>query len=145
MGDDTLLFDRLKGTIYGQAIGDALGLGTEFMDKAEIAQKYPNGIRDYSDIYQDAHRRRWLVGEWTDDTDMMLCIANAIIEDKGVNPDRIAKNFKEWAFDNPRGIGRNTYNVLTIGNYLEKPFDVAKLIWEMSRKSSAANGVLARV
>lgn len=138
------IVDKIKGTLFGQAIGDALGLGTEFMDKAEIAQKYPNGIRDYIDIYQDSHRRRWLVGEWTDDTDMMLCIANAIIEDKGVNLNRIAKNFKEWADDEPRGIGRHTYKVLTIGNYLEKPFDVAKLIWEMSRKSSAANGGLMR-
>lgn len=138
------IVDKIKGTLFGQAIGDALGLGTEFMNKAEIAQRYPNGIKDYIDIYQDAHRRRWLVGEWTDDTDMMLCIANAIIEDKGVNLTHIAKNFKEWAVGEPRGIGLNTYKVLTIGDYVDKPFDVAKLIWEMSRRSSAANGGLMR-
>ena len=136
--------DRLKGVIYGQAIGDALGLATEFMDDAEMAQKYPNGVRDYSDIYQDVHRSRWKVGEWTDDTDMMLCIANAVIEDKGVNLTHIAKNFKAWADDEPLGIGNNTYKVLSFGNYVEKPFDAAKLVWEMSKKLSAANGGLMR-
>ena len=30
-------------------------------------------------------------------TDMMLCIANAVIKDKGVNYTSIARNFKEWA------------------------------------------------
>ena len=43
--------DKIKGTIYGQAIGDALGLGTEGMTEEEISQKYPNGITHYSDIY----------------------------------------------------------------------------------------------
>ena len=38
------LVDRIKGTIYGQAIGDALGLGTEGMTDEEMALKYPNGI-----------------------------------------------------------------------------------------------------
>ena len=38
------LLDRLKGTIYGQAIGDALGLGTEGMTDEDMAWKYPNGI-----------------------------------------------------------------------------------------------------
>lgn len=138
------VLNRIKGTIYGQAIGDALGLGTEFMDDAEKALKYPNGIRHYSDIYQDAHRKRWKVGEWTDDTDMMLCIANAVIEDKGVNLYHIAKNFKEWADGEPLGIGLNTYKVLSFGDYIEKPFDAAKLVWEMSQKQSAANGGLMR-
>ena len=74
--------DLLKGTIYGQAIGDALGLGTEFMTDEDMAWKYPNGITHYSDIFQDRHRKRWKIGDWTDDTDMMLCIANAVVKNK---------------------------------------------------------------
>ena len=62
MGD----FDRLKGTIYGQAIGDALGLGTEFMTDEDMAWKYPNGIRHFREIFQDRHRKRWKIGDWTD-------------------------------------------------------------------------------
>lgn len=140
----TEIDNRIRGVIYGQAIGDALGLGTEFMDDAEMTMKYPNGLRHYADIYQDSHRKRWKVGEWTDDTDMMLCIANAVIEDKGVNLTNIAKNFKAWADDKPLGIGNNTYKVLSFGDYVDKPFEAAKLVWEMSNRQSAANGGLMR-
>ena len=136
--------DKVKGTIYGQAIGDALGLGTEFMTDEDMAEKYPNGITHYSDIFQDRHRRRWKIGDWTDDTDMMLCIANAIIKDKGVDFTSIARNFKEWANGEPMGIGENTYKVLSFADYVEKPFEVSKMIWEMSHRQSAANGGLMR-
>lgn len=138
------LLDRIKGTIYGQAVGDALGLGTEGMDVYDMAWKYPNGFTRYSEIFQDHHRRRWKIGDWTDDTDMMLCIANAIIKDKGVNLTTIAQNFKDWANGTPMGIGANTYKVLMIGDYVEMPLDVSKRIWEMSRYHSAANGGLMR-
>jgi ADP-ribosylglycohydrolase len=138
------MIDKIKGVIYGQAIGDALGLGSEFMDDKEMAQKYPNGLKHYSDIYQDAHRSRWRVGEWTDDTDMMLCIANALVKDKGVDLSHIARNFKQWAEGEPMGIGLHTYKVLMIGDYVDRPQDVSKLVWEMSRGKSAANGGLMR-
>ena len=103
-----LLVDRIKGTIYGQAIGDALGLGTEFMDDSFMRLAYPQGFSHYDQIFQDEHRSRWKKGEWTDDTDMMLCIANAIIKDKGVNLTTIANNFKAWASGVPMGIGAQT-------------------------------------
>ena len=144
MTDKEQIFDRFKGCIYGQAIGDALGLGTEGMTDEDIAWKYPKGLQHYSQIYQDTHRKRWKIGDWTDDTDMMLCIAHAVIEDKGVNLTNIARHFKMWAEGEPMGIGLNTYKVLSIGDYVEKPLEVSKLVWKMSHYQSAANGGLMR-
>ena len=136
--------DRFRGCLYGQAIGDALGLGTEFMTDEDIAWKYPHGLQHYKQIYQDRHRKRWEIGDWTDDTDMMLCIADEVIEDKGVNFYNIARHFKDWANGTPMGIGENTYKVLMIGDYVEHPFDVSHKVWEMSKYQSAANGGLMR-
>lgn len=137
-------YNRFKGVIYGQAIGDALGLGTEFMTKEDMAGIYPHGLQRYHQIFQDHHRGRWEIGDWTDDTDMMLCIAHAVIEDRSVDFMNIAKHFKHWVCGIPMGIGRNTYTVLTIGDYMAHPFDVSKEVWEMSRCQSAANGGLMR-
>ncbi len=141
---DISIYDRFKGVLYGQAIGDALGLGTEGMTDEDKAWKYPNGIQNYDQIFQDRHRKRWKIGDWTDDTDMMLCIAEAVIEDKGVNIMNIAKHFKAWAQGTPMGIGETTYKVLMIGDYTEKPFEVSHMVWKMSKYLSAANGGLMR-
>lgn len=138
------VIDKFKGVIYGQAIGDALGLGAENMTNEDIAWKYPSGIQHYAQIIQDTHRRRWNIGDWTDDTDMMLCIADAVIEDHSVDLHNIAKHFSDWAHGEPMGIGKNTSNVLMVADYLERPLDVSKLIWEISRRNSAANGAVMR-
>lgn len=144
MTDGEHVYDRFKGCIYGQAIGDALGLGTEGMTDEDMAWKYPHGLQHYSQIFQDRHRKRWKTGDWTDDTDMMLCIAHAVIEDKGVNLKNIARHFKMWVEGEPMGIGNNTYKVLSIGDYVDKPFEVSQLVWKMSHYESAANGGLMR-
>lgn len=139
-----LLKDKFKGTLFGQAIGDALGLGTEFMTKAEVKRYYPDGLADYSQIVQDCHRARWRKGDWTDDTDMTMCIVQAIIDDRELRPLSVARNFKQWFRHVPMGIGRHTCNVLSIGDYTEKPEMVAEKVWEMSGKRSAANGGVMR-
>ena len=138
------LLDKIKGTIYGQAIGDALGLGTEGMTYENMAWKYANVITHYNDIFQDRHRKRWKIGDWTDDTDMMLCIADAVIEDKGVNYLHIVKKFLDWLNGEPMGIGAHTYHVLTFPEYKDKPFEASQMVWKMSKYQSAANGGLMR-
>ena len=138
------VIDRFRGCLYGQVIGDALGLGTEGMTDEDMVWKYPDGIRHYSQILQDTHRKRWAIGDWTDDSDMMLCIANAVIEDKGVDFYNIARHFKDWANGIPMGIGENTYKVLMTADYFDCPFEVSHKIWEMSKYQSAANGGLMR-
>lgn len=136
--------DKIVGCLYGQAVGDALGLGTEFMSKDEVKRNYPNGLSEYSQMVQDYHRKRWGKGDWTDDTDMMLCIAKAIIKDRCINPKTIANNFKQWFKNKPMGIGRHTYNILALSDYESNPEKAAEIIWILSNKNSAPNGGIMR-
>lgn len=49
--DTEFLKDKMLGCLYGQAIGDALGLGSEFMSKDEVKKNYPNGLNNTSVIF----------------------------------------------------------------------------------------------
>ena len=136
--------ERFLGIIFGQAVGDALGLSTEFMSKQEVDRFYPNGIEDYSQIVQDDHRRRWQRGDWTDDTDMMLCILDSFMAYQKVDFLDIARRFKEWMMNGGMGIGRHTYNVMALGDYTSNPQKAAEIIWKMGKKKAAANGAVMR-
>lgn len=136
--------DKIRGVIFGQAIGDAIGLGTEFMSKDDVHRTYPNGLTDYSQIISDWHRSRWQRGEWTDDTDMMLCILKSYVRMGCVDYNDIAQSFYEWAHGTPMGIGRTTLNVLSFGDYTKNPQRVAELVWNMSGKRQASNGGIMR-
>ena len=137
------------GCLYGQAIGDALGLGSEGLFRDGVEGYYPKGLTKYEQIVPDAHRRRWHQGDWTDDTDMMICIAKAIIVHNGIIDDTtlhdIASNFKAWMLSPEcMGIGRLVHNVLSIGDYVDKPQEVAKMFWNLSKQQNAPNGGLMR-
>ena len=57
-----ILRDRMAGCLYGQAVGDALGLGTEFLSKDEISKYYPQGLSRYEQFIQDKHRSKSIKG-----------------------------------------------------------------------------------
>lgn len=138
-----ILRDRMLGCLYGQAVGDALGLGTEFLSKDEISKYYPQGLSRYEQFIQDRHRSKSIKGAWTDDTDMMLCILDGFEEGK-FNIRKIAQNFKDWFKTDPVDIGLHTYNVLSYSDYVDNPFFVAEVQWKLNRCRSAANGGIMR-
>ena len=82
--------DQVRGILFGHAIGDALGIGTEFLSKQQVEEYYPKGLYDYKQIKQDQHRRRWNAGDWTDDTDQMLCILDSILANATIDVQDIA-------------------------------------------------------
>lgn len=67
------LIDRIKGSLLGGAVGDALGAPIEFMSLAEIRSRFgSSGLLDYSEAYG----RR---GAITDDTQMTLFTAEGLL------------------------------------------------------------------
>ena len=138
------LQDKIKGIIFGQAIGDALGLATEFMTLTEVKENYPNGLETYSDIIQDNHRSRWEIGDWTDDTDQFLCIIDSILEKRAIDEKHIAQKILSWYQNGGMGVGTATNNVLRIPQYTSNPHKAAEMVWNMSRKNNASNGAIMR-
>jgi ADP-ribosylglycohydrolase len=95
------------GTILGLAIGDALGHPTEFLTLEQIRQRYGfAGVTDFEP--SPGHP----AGTYTDDTQMSIAVAEALIEagdqPLGVLMKSMARRFVEWADspDNNRAAGR---------------------------------------
>jgi ADP-ribosyl-[dinitrogen reductase] hydrolase len=81
------------------AIGDALGMPFEGMPARTIRDRY--GV-----VTEFMAGQGLSAGQYTDDTKMMLCIAESIVERDQVAPEDIARRFVDW-FDGGdlRGIG----------------------------------------
>jgi len=136
--------NRFRGVLFGQAAGDAIGLGTEFMSRAEVLDKYPDGLRDYTQIIRDAHRKRWRRGDWTDDTEQMTLIVDSLLEKRAVDACDIARRLFYWEQQGGLGIGMTVYAVLHHPEYLSDPHKAAREVWESTDRWVAANGAVMR-
>jgi putative ADP-ribosylglycohydrolase len=140
--------DKVCGCLYGQAIGDALGFGTEGMTKAEVERHYNCNLQRYDEFYRDKRRMGWPIGMWTDDTEMMLSILSCIMECPSacINTEALARHFlsfyDKWGFT----CGILTSKVLSFAPpvYEVDPISVAKTVWELKGKNNAPNGGLMR-
>lgn len=97
------LRNKIKGAVYGFAIGDAMGATTEFMDVKSIRETYG--------CVKDIIGGGWLnlqPGEITDDTQMTMCVMSAFMR-RPDNPEQFQKfcedNFVHWVNSNPKDIG----------------------------------------
>ena len=139
------LEDRVFGVLFGQAVGDAIGLGAEFMTKDKVRWHYPDGLSGYEQIIQDDHRRRWHRGDWTDDTDQMTMILDSLLELRRVDTCDIGRRIHNWVFhSNGQGVGNTVYAVLKHPQFMQDPHAAARAVWESTDRRVAANGGVMR-
>jgi ADP-ribosyl-[dinitrogen reductase] hydrolase len=94
------ILSHAKGAFVGLAIGDSLGAPVEFMTPHEIKARHG--------ILREIVGGGWLrikPGQVTDDTQMSLCVARAIITANGWSLKGIADNFAAWMKSRPIDVG----------------------------------------
>lgn len=89
--------------LTGLAIGDALGM--PFETESPLSTRLASWAGDF----QSSAFHRLKPGQFTDDTQMSLAIAEAILEHKFYEPSVVAKKYVAWFTSGDcRGIGNNT-------------------------------------
>lgn len=119
--DRTVIHDRAKAAFVGMAIGDALGATVEFMTTSEIAAQYGT--------FREIIGGGWLrlkPGQVTDDTEMALCIARAVIKNQGWSREAIAREFAIWLRSRPVDCGdtcRKGIRAFMLHGTLDAPYN----------------------
>lgn len=140
-----MVSNKIKGALLGYAIGDALGLGTEFMTRSEIHRRYPQGLTHYSQIIRDAHRSQWRRGEYTADTHIILALVNSLCENGQPDCIHCARKLQEWFLaTDGQDVGSHIRMVLSHPDYAERPLEVARDVYEKQRYFEAHNESLGR-
>ncbi|WP_318369204.1 ADP-ribosylglycohydrolase family protein [Enterobacter sp.] len=90
--------DRILGALYGQTLGDAMGMPSELWPRSRVKAHFgwidhflPGPAENNAACYFDR-------AQFTDDTSMALCLADAIFECHGeINADVIGAHILRWA------------------------------------------------
>ena len=85
--------------MVGLAAGDALGMPVEGMSPQQIAEIY--GRIEY---YMPSPLGDFSAGEWTDDTEQAIILAESIAETTYLSPEDFSERLKKWGIEsmNPR-------------------------------------------
>lgn len=91
--------ERVLGGLWGSLVGDALGVPVEFQNRAAVRADPVTGMRGYGMHGQPP-------GTWSDDSSMLLCTVESLIEHDFSLPD-LAQRFLRWdreAYWTPHGV-----------------------------------------
>ena len=106
------LADRFRGCLFGAAIGDMIGAVVEAESPGYIASTF----RSVDDLLAAGHVAEftgpdWQVGRFTDDTQMMLCVAEWLVTDASHSPEALLAQFAA-AYEPWRRCGPSTAEIL---------------------------------
>jgi ADP-ribosyl-[dinitrogen reductase] hydrolase len=129
---DTAVLDRLQGVAVGSAVGDALGMPLEFRPIVPLDK-----------FVRTMQAGRLPAGSFTDDTELALAVADALLVKRPLDGDVLVRQFLDWYRAGPEDVGNHTRGVL----------DAIKrgLTWEKAtaevlrfRPDSSGNGSIMR-
>ena len=82
-----LLRVKMKGAMFGLAIGDAMGASVEFRPRGKFVS-----VTDF----RDGGPFKLKAGQWTDDTAMALCLAASLVECNGMDAKDQMDRYLRW-------------------------------------------------
>ena len=91
------LTNKIKGGILGLAVGDALGVPYEFLEREEMDKRPARDMIGFGSHNQPA-------GTWSDDSSLTFCLMESLCDGYDLND--IATKFADWYYSNlwtPRG------------------------------------------
>ncbi|KAK3898973.1 ADP-ribosyl glycohydrolase [Staphylotrichum tortipilum] len=160
------LHDRVAGVLIGSALGDAIGLYTEFLSASHAAAAYPTGRFTLTGpsptpFKLDSHRAPKSPGHWTDDTDHALLLLLSFLRTASTTQPAnqqplptqtdLAARLRVWVTQGfrpletlPLGLGRLVGTVVATAGFETDPEAVARGYWERTGKRVAPNGSLMR-
>jgi len=89
------LLDRFRGCLLGAAVGDALGMPTEGYTAQEILSRF-GPIREMLPAPEGHFHSGLLAGQFTDDTEETLLLAQSLIESCGFSAESFADRLASW-------------------------------------------------
>jgi ADP-ribosylglycohydrolase/fructose-1,6-bisphosphatase/inositol monophosphatase family enzyme len=98
---DAGLLSRAQGCLLGQVAGDSLGGLVEFSSASEVQRRYPDGPREL----EDGGFWNILAGQPTDDSELALALARAILRRGRYDPQAVLAAYRAWQQSEPFDMG----------------------------------------
>lgn len=96
-GKDLTIQQRILGALYGQMLGDSLGMPSELWPRSRVRSHFGWIDRFLDGPQENSAACYFSAGQFTDDTSMALALADALLEANGkVVPELIARNVIRW-------------------------------------------------
>ncbi len=127
------------GALVGSAVGDALGAPFEFQPGGRYRAAFPQPVLGGAGEMLGGGGFGWRPGEFTDDTQMALALAQSLVQHQGVHPADLFARWKVWAADAP------DVGVITRAALRHTAVEGAAAQAHQALGRSAGNGALMRV
>lgn len=94
---DAARFDRARGAFYGLALGDAFGMPTQSLSRADIRQRFGRITQLVDAGPEQPIAPNMRAGSITDDTEQAVLVAQLLVDGYGsIEPREFARRLIEW-------------------------------------------------